>query len=170
MSRTAMGQRASFGLDTIRGTTRLRDITGILRKGGRSVRPEWRAHIDEMLEQYRTLRDKLGDTQQRMSELTATAESADGMIRATVGPRGELTGLDFDPRILRRYDVTSLAEAIVETTAAANQQLQVQRQEIMGPVTPTNLSSRVPPGAQVDLTRLFPEDPTDLLPPRGGKQ
>jgi len=54
-------------------------------KSGDAVREQWQSHIDEMLEQYRQMRDRLGELQREVGTLTATARSPDGLVTATVG-------------------------------------------------------------------------------------
>lgn len=51
----------------------------------------------------------------RLRAAAATAVSPDGLITATAGGRGELTGLELDGRVLRRSDSRWLATAIVTT-------------------------------------------------------
>jgi hypothetical protein len=42
-----------------------------------------------------------------MAELTGTAESPDGLVKATVDFRGSLTKLEFNPRPVRTIDSVS---------------------------------------------------------------
>jgi DNA-binding protein YbaB len=55
---------------------------------------------------------------------TGTAESADGLIEATVGMRGELVDLVLDPRIFRTPDADALAEQIRTAVNEAGQTAQ----------------------------------------------
>lgn len=52
------------------------------------------------------------NAQRLMDSGTGTAESADGLIEATVSARGELTDLILDPRALRDLDSRTLADEI----------------------------------------------------------
>jgi DNA-binding protein YbaB len=47
-----------------------------------------------------------------MDSGTGTADSADGLIEATVSARGELAELIIDPRVLRDFDSQTLADEI----------------------------------------------------------
>jgi DNA-binding protein YbaB len=127
------------------------------------MRPEWQAHIDELLGQYRRLRDNLGQMQREMTELTASAESRNGEVRATVGYRGDLVKLEINPRAHRALDSVTLAELIVETTRQAAADVQARMREVVAPNLPdaAGLSGM---GTDFDFTKLFPEDPMELHP------
>jgi DNA-binding protein YbaB len=123
------------------------------------MRPELQAHIDELLGQYRQLRDNLGRMQQEMTELTATVQSQDGMVRATVGYRGDLTKLDINPRAYRVLDTVSLAELIVETTARATAEVRAQIHALVAPNLP-DVAGLSGMGGDFDVSKLFPEELT----------
>ncbi|MDT5024550.1 MAG: hypothetical protein QOE61_976 [Micromonosporaceae bacterium] len=129
------------------------------------MRPEWQAHIDELLQQYRQVRDNLGQMQREMTELTATAESPGGAVRATVDYRGNLTKLEINPRAHRSLDSATLADQIVETTKKAAQQVQERVREVVSPNVP-DVAGLSGIGGDFDFTKLFPEDPKDLSPIR----
>src|SRR4051812_40181107 len=68
-----------------------------------------RARLDDVYGQSPRLRSGRDDMQRQLPELRVTAESDDGLIRATVGPRGELLDLRLDHRIYRDMDADALA-------------------------------------------------------------
>lgn len=72
-------------------------------------------------DELRHLRDGLRTVQERLADVRETAESDDGLIRATVGGRGEVLDLDLDPRIYREPDSRALATAITATIRRARQ-------------------------------------------------
>jgi hypothetical protein len=74
---------------------------------------------------------KLPDTQQRLLSLTGVGWSDDGMVKAEVGPRGQLIDLEIDPRVFRRPDAQRLRDSIMGAVNAAIQQVTEQTQEIM---------------------------------------
>lgn len=125
------------------------------------MRPEWQAHIDELLQQYRRMRDNLGEMQRQMTELTATAESPSGAVHVTVDYRGNLTKVEINPRAYRSLDSTTLGEQIVETAKAAARQVQEQVREVVSPNVP-DVAGLSGIGGDFDFTKLFPEDPEDL--------
>lgn len=65
-----------------------------------------------------------------VQDSTGTAESADGLIEATVGVYGELVELTLDPRIFRTPDAAALAEQIraAVNEAGRNAQEKVRRE------------------------------------------
>ncbi|MEU4603390.1 YbaB/EbfC family nucleoid-associated protein [Kribbella sp. NPDC023972] len=67
-------------------------------------------------------------TAQRLAEtVSGTAESADGLIEATVSTRGVLTELILDPRVYRELDTDDLATQI---RAAVNNAYQHAQEEL----------------------------------------
>jgi DNA-binding protein YbaB len=82
-----------------------------------------RARFDEVYGQYQRLRSGLDDIQRRLADMRVSAESADGLVRATVGSRGQLTDLRLDRRAYRlapddlsRTIVDTVQQAAVRTT------------------------------------------------------
>jgi DNA-binding protein YbaB len=71
--------------------------------------------------EYTALAELACQVRDEMDSLEAVADSADGLVRATVGGRGELLALDLDPRIFRDPDSLALSEKILETVQAANE-------------------------------------------------
>lgn len=86
-----------------------------------------RARADELMGELNRLRTGMGDLQQRLRQITATTTSPDGLVKAVVGPRGDLIRLEIDPRIYRKPDSKQLATTITETIhqAAADAAAQV---------------------------------------------
>jgi DNA-binding protein YbaB len=125
------------------------------------MRPERQARIDELLQQYRHMRDNLGAMQREMTELTATAESPGGAVRATVDYRGNLSKLEINPRAYRSLDSTTMGEQIVETAKMAARQVQERVREVVSPNVPDVAGLSVI-GGDFDFTKLFPEKSEDL--------
>ena len=117
-----MKPRSEAGLD-------LPDIAGM------------RAYAEELEKQFSRLQEEGPKLQQRIAAMRMTEKSRDGLIQATVGPRGDLLELDLDPRIYRRPDARALAEAITATVKKAEAKA---RDEIVG------MLSALVPRAQVE--------------------
>jgi DNA-binding protein YbaB len=77
------------------------------------------ARFDEIYDRYRRLRSGMDDLQRELANLRVSARSSDGLIEATVGPRGQLVDLKFDARAYREYQPAALAAKIVAVTASA---------------------------------------------------
>lgn len=128
------------------------------------MRLEWQAHIDEMLQQYKQIRDRLGDAQQQVAQLTATAESDDGMVSVTVDHRGELVSVTLHARTYRMLDPSALGETIVATAKQATQDVRDQAKAIMSPLLPPNIvgGEHGDPASGDGLLDMLPKDPRDL--------
>lgn len=68
--------------------------------------------------------------QRRIVDVTGTAWSPDRLVKAVVGPRGQLVELELDPRTCRRPS-SDLAALIVATVRAAAEQAMSRTQEIV---------------------------------------
>jgi DNA-binding protein YbaB len=88
-------------------------------------------HLEEIERDVRRMRQAVADS-------TGTAESADGLIEATVGVHGELVDLTLDPRLYRTPDADALAEQIRTTVNEAGHNAQEKLRR--------------------DLSRYLPED------------
>ncbi|MGI5212376.1 YbaB/EbfC family nucleoid-associated protein [Plantactinospora sp. CA-290183] len=67
------------------------------------------------LAEYRRLTEDVLAMRDGIDRIRVTAESADELVAATVGGRGELIDLKLDPRIYRDPDATALARTIADT-------------------------------------------------------
>ena len=97
-----------------------------------------RARFDDVFGQYQRLRSGMDEMQRRLAELQVSAESEDGLIRATVGPRGQLIDLRLDRRIYRDMDAGELSRKIVTTTEQAAAQMAEQVQRMMAGYLPAD--------------------------------
>jgi DNA-binding YbaB/EbfC family protein len=119
------------------------------------MREEWQAHIDELLEQYKQQRQKLKDMQDRLAAVGATGEAADGMVKVTIGAQGQLTKVEFDPRVYRKLASEELAEAVLAAAQDATGQANEQRREAMGDAVPQSVLDG-------DIDSMLPDDLTDF--------
>jgi DNA-binding protein YbaB len=106
------------------------------------------------MEQYRAKRQELQGLQERLNELETTVTSEDEMVTVTVGPQGQLTRLEFNPRVYRTLAPHELSETITETTRKAFEELTDKRREAMG-----SLASGA---AGFDISRFLPDRPDDF--------
>jgi DNA-binding protein YbaB len=95
-----------------------------------------RARFDEVYGQYQRLRSGMDELQQKLAALQVTAESEDGHVRATVGPRGQLVKLTLDPRIYREGDADVLGRKITETVQRATELSTDQVQRLVADYLP----------------------------------
>jgi DNA-binding protein YbaB len=102
-------------------------------------------------------------TQKEMLTVTGTAWSDDRMIKAVVGPRGQLIELDIDPRVYRKPNSKALAASIVSTVRAAVDLALAKTQEIINQSMP-NVTDMLRPGPMpgIDMRRLIGSHDADL--------
>lgn len=100
-------------------------------------RPNWSAIESVVGDLHRSL-DKMGDTHRQLMRITGTAWSADRMVKAVVGPRGQLIELEIDPRVFRQPNSKKLAAMIVATVHSAVDDVLRQSSEILDAVMPAN--------------------------------
>jgi DNA-binding protein YbaB len=110
----------------------------VTRQSDRDANHALRARFDDVVSQYQRLRSGLDDLQERLATLAVTAESPDGLVRATVGPRGQLIDLKLDREIYRRGDQDELARTILRTVERAVAQTTDQVQEMVGEYLPAD--------------------------------
>jgi len=95
-----------------------------------------RARFDEVYGQYQRLRSGMDELGHKLAALQVTAESEDGFVRATVGPRGQLVTLRLDPRVYREPDADALARKITRTVQAATEQAAQRVQQLVAGYLP----------------------------------
>lgn len=131
-------------------------------KGEARMRPEWQAHIDELLAEYRQKRADLKKLQETMASAEATVTAADDMVTVRVGPQGRLLGLEFNPRVYRKLSPSELAETVLIAVREATAQVGDQVRTAMEPLTPQGASYESVAGQQFDLSKFLPEHPEDF--------
>jgi DNA-binding protein YbaB len=79
----------------------------------------------------------MDELQQKLAAMQMTAESEDGHVRATVGPRGQLVSLTLDSRIYRDLDADALARKITKTVQDATERAAEQVQQLVSGYLPS---------------------------------
>lgn len=108
------------------------------RQSDRDANHALRGRFDDVVSQYQRLRLGMDDIQQRLSTMAVTAESADGLVRATVGARGQLIDLRLDRDVYRRHDPDELSRVILRTVEQAVGKTTAQVQEMVGEYLPAS--------------------------------
>jgi YbaB/EbfC DNA-binding family protein len=121
---------------------------------------EHRTQVDELLADYRRSRDQLASLQRELASVTASERDADGLITATVGPRGTLTNLVIAEDAYRRYRPAELAERIVRTTGAATVRALDRAARVLAPALPgeTDPQALLLGTGDLDATEIAPRD------------
>lgn len=94
-----------------------------------------RDRLAEVYGRYERLRSEMDDLQRRLAAMRVSAVSADGLVRATVDPRGQLIDLELDRRA-GAVDTEQLARVIVATTRDAAQRTAGQVEAMMAEYLP----------------------------------
>jgi DNA-binding protein YbaB len=95
----------------------------------------WRL-LEQLVQEVNQQTEQLGKMHQKARELSATATSKDGMVTVTVGPRGEVRTIEFDPRVYRKLSPSALSTVIVEQIGRATSQVSGEMRELMAPFVP----------------------------------
>jgi DNA-binding protein YbaB len=103
----------------------------------------------------------LGEMQQRALAVTGTAWSSDRLVKAVVGPRGQLVDLEIDPRVYRNPNSKALAALIVATVREAVEEAAGKVKEIYQESIPADLR-----GGEMDLDKLVTTHDTDPMEER----
>ncbi|GAA4959213.1 DNA-binding protein YbaB [Nonomuraea thailandensis] len=100
---------------------------------------EFRQAIEEMAAEYNQHAARLREAYGKLSEMTVTAESDDRLVTVTVGPRGQVQGIELDPRVYRKLSPSELAQAIIEQIGAATGEVGRRTKELIEPFVPKDL-------------------------------
>jgi len=123
-------------------------------------RPNWAA-LQAMVDDLERTVGNLDSVQQRMMQVTGEAWSEDGLVRAVVGPRGQLVDLEIDPRVYRKPDSRALAASILAAVKSAVEEAGRTAQGLIDESLPADLR---PDGtAGVDLSQLLRRHDADLM-------
>ncbi|MDG4773755.1 YbaB/EbfC family nucleoid-associated protein [Solwaraspora sp. WMMD792] len=118
-----------------------------------------RARADELMAQFDRMRSGVGDLQQQLRAVSATVTSDDGLVTVTVGPRGQVTKVELDPRIYRRPNAAQLSTTVTETIRAATAQAMAEVEQICRPLVP---DAQFQAHMDFDLEGIFRQLDTDL--------
>lgn len=103
---------------------------------------------------------RMRETQKELIQIKATAYSDDRLVKAVVGPRGQLVELDLDPRLYRRPNAKALSNTIVSTIRKAADEANRLMQEALDRNLPSDLKFSETPG--YNLRKLLQTHDADL--------
>ncbi|MGC5054244.1 YbaB/EbfC family nucleoid-associated protein [Micromonospora sp. DT48] len=118
-----------------------------------------RARADELMAQFERMRSGVGDLQQQLKTVKATVTSDDGLVTVTVGPRGHVTKVEFDPRIYRRPNSKELSATVTETIRRATEKAMAEVEKLVRPFVP---DSQFQAYIDHDLDGIFRQLDSDL--------
>jgi DNA-binding protein YbaB len=100
---------------------------------------ELQARVDQLFDEYRRLRDGMSELQQKLLAVKARVTSDDGAVTVTVGPRGHLVEIEFDPRIYRRPNTKALAASVLDAVQRATDQTSRDVEALVKEYTPEEI-------------------------------
>ncbi|XVV12754.1 YbaB/EbfC family nucleoid-associated protein [Actinoplanes sp. CA-131856] len=107
----------------------------------RDANRDLRNRLEEIHGRYARLRSDLDALQHRLESLRVTAASPDGLVRVTVGPRGELVDLRLTRRTTRNMDSEYVSRTIVATVHSAAEKARHQVKSLMADYLPAGSGS-----------------------------
>jgi DNA-binding protein YbaB len=123
-----------------------------------AVTADHRAEVDELLADYRRSREQLASVHHRLSAVSESVTSHDGLVTATVGADGVLTGLAIADAAYR-IKPADLAALIVATASAAASAAAKVAGDVLAPVLPADTDPAALLRGTADLTAA------ELVPP-----
>jgi glycosyltransferase involved in cell wall biosynthesis len=130
-----------------------------LGRWGMTERPDWNA-LYSMFNDLGKAVQGLEQTQRKIFEVTGTAWSPDRLIKVVVGPRGQLTELEIDPRIYRTPNSKALAATILDTVRRAVDDAMRQTNEALDASVPGDM--RISKIGSIDVRRMLTRHDADL--------
>ena len=118
-----------------------------------------RARLDELLGDYERAQASLATARERMRSVRGSARSGDGTVSVQVDARGQLAGLDLEPRAYQRFSPSLLAAEIMRLTGAAVADVNGQLGEIMAPFLPAGMPYDQVASGEADLSGYAPPQP-----------
>ncbi|GAA3438160.1 YbaB/EbfC family nucleoid-associated protein [Kutzneria kofuensis] len=115
--------------------------------------------VEKLMAEYQQQLEKLGEHQRKMSELTGTGVSQRKQVSVTVGAQGQLMELKFLTDSYRDMAPAELSNLIIDTFAAARNELIKQQRELMAANAPAGLNVDALFGPDADLTKAVPRNP-----------
>lgn len=129
-----------------------------------------RDQVEELLADYRRSREQLASVHRSLSSINEKASSPDGLVTATVGPHGNLTGLAIADGAYQRYRPEELGELITHLVAVAAGKAADRAGAALAPVLPAGADPAALLAGTADLRpeEYAPaESPTESEPTRG---
>ncbi|XVU28947.1 YbaB/EbfC family nucleoid-associated protein [Actinoplanes sp. CA-054009] len=116
-------------------------------------------HFEDFFEEYKKQRERLGEMQRKMSEISATAASARREVTVTVGQNGVLTDIQFANGAYRRMTPADLTAAILSTYAEARDAVNQQAAELLAPTLPAGVDAGALVRGQGTVDAFLPAEP-----------
>jgi len=67
----------------------------------------------KMLGKVKELQDKMKEAQEKLAQVTTTAESGGGMVKATVNGKKQVISLEIDEELIKKEDAEMMKDLII---------------------------------------------------------
>jgi DNA-binding protein YbaB len=99
-----------------------------------------RATYEQLLGELDRVKRQAGQARTELRNVSGRAESRNGLVKVTVGPRGNVTGLEISPRAYQKLSPSLLAEEILRLIGEASAQASERAGAVMAPLLPPGVS------------------------------
>ena len=120
---------------------------------------DFSARIEGLFAEYERQRNSLGEMQQKMQAISATATSQRREVAVTVGQNGVLTDVQFSTGAYRRMTPKELSSVLLAAYADAMEQAMVQAAEVLKPMLPDGMDADRLVRGTADAEAYFPAEP-----------
>ncbi|MFB8245942.1 YbaB/EbfC family nucleoid-associated protein [Streptomyces sp. NPDC001046] len=127
--------------------------------------------LEQAMAELHAAQEALARTERELRETSFAVLSSDRAVRATVGPQGELTGIEFLENKYRDMSPQELAASVLEAAGAARVRMNRHVMKAMAPFTEPSSNLPELKGFEVDWERIFGPEVLrdDEEPARGGE-
>ncbi|MFF0885396.1 YbaB/EbfC family nucleoid-associated protein [Streptomyces sp. NPDC003456] len=127
--------------------------------------------LEQAMAELHAAQEALARTERELRETSFAVLSSDRAVRATVGPQGELTGIEFLENKYRDMSPQELAASVLEAAGAARVRMNRHVMKAMAPFTEPSSNLPELKGFEVDWERIFGTEVLrdDEEPARGGE-
>lgn len=116
-----------------------------------AVVTDHRDQVEALLADYRRSREQLASVHRTLLSINEKASSPDGLITATVGPQGNLVGLDIADAAYQRYPAAELSKVVVRAVTAAAAKASARAGQALAPALPPDVDPNVVLAGTADL-------------------
>ncbi|MFF8035679.1 MULTISPECIES: YbaB/EbfC family nucleoid-associated protein [unclassified Streptomyces] len=128
--------------------------------------------LEKAMAELQAAQEAVARTERELRQSSFAVVSSDRAVRATVGPQGELSGIEFLENKYRDMSPQELAASVLEAAAAARLKMNRHVMKAMAPFTEPSADVPELKGFELDWERIFgpgvlDEDDEDTA--RGGE-
>jgi hypothetical protein len=125
-------------------------------EGKSAMAANFRDDYEKFRAEYQQQVARIGETQQRLADISCTAVAPRRAISVTVGHGGVITEISFPTGAYKRMTPNELAAALINTINDARDQAVAAAGEILAPSLPEGVDPRALLTGRFDLRSLMP--------------